>query len=73
MTNGFRDSYDEHSRRKTRPVINVGLITLTFLQVDFHTYPLIFALLVLLFAVDVLPSDKPGCDDVTPYMQCKPE
>lgn len=41
MTNGFRDSYGEHSHRKTRPVINVSLITLTFLQVDFHTYPII--------------------------------
>lgn len=45
MTNGFRDSYGEHSHKKTRPVINVSLITLTFLQVDFHTYPIILACL----------------------------
>lgn len=37
------------SHRKTRPVINVSLITLTFLQADFHTYPIIWLWLVLVF------------------------
>lgn len=65
MTNGFRDSSGEHSHRKTRPVINVSLITLTFLQVDFHTYPIILPCLRSCLQTAVLLFDKPGCDDVT--------
>lgn len=62
MTNGFRDSYREHSHRKTRPVINVSLITLTFLQVDFHTYPIILPCLCscLQTAVYAPLFDKPA-------------
>lgn len=70
MTNGFRDSYGEHSHRKTRPVINVSLITLTFLQVDFHTYPIIFALLGLLFA-DCFSFSWLISPDVTVYVNLR--
>lgn len=65
MTNGFRDSRGEHSHRKTRPVVSVGLITLTFLQLDFHTYPFIFGLLRAR-VLDAATCDEAAWEDDAP-------